>query len=482
LTENARGKKVVRLVKRVSGLLMQLTVFELPQAVAEASLATNPMPGVEFTADAQAVVDQSQLLIQSELTQGTAIGFAEDRTNLQVLKRYFPPAFRVVGYDPKSKRKVILGVEPLAVVEVSGGIFSPYLHPERRRELAKVVCDALILTFPSGRPFELMIPWSGSQQAASTAEVDRNAKKLSTRSGAERVNKRSGRLFRAAIRVSKFELIVSLFQLTTEATGATQLIFNFYSPAVSGAVEVTVDESQQLERIGKTILGFVEGSIRTAAIRRFCGFFSAEIIVDILDPTQKTLHVVLLPPRKDFISNYKEIGVPSPGDDVRPVGHPTLYFPLDQCGRPLYRRGMTLLNRDQQGGCPEKEFLVTIYSKSDIENPERGLIVKLYDRSTCETSILHIGASEMFRICDVADEPHLVQDLINAQVEEQGFQVDDIEYGLKEFTDQGRVESNTATIRNILMDVVLKDLGFYMDAQDCVVPYILSAPRGILPS
>ncbi len=486
ILETARGKKVVRLVRRVSGLLMQLTVFELPSAVAEASLASNPIVGVEFTTDPSEVSDGEVGFVQDQKSNDydatiDAVGFAEDRPKLQNLKRFLPPAFRIVGYDPRSKRKVTLGIEPQAVIEVSGGIFSPYLHPERRRDLAKVVCDALILNFPSGRPFELVVPWSGSKHTVTTAEVDKNAKKMSTRSGAERVNKRPGRIFRAAMRISRYELVVSLYQHKSDVTGETQLIFNFYSPAVSEAVEVVVDESQQVERIGNPVLSFVEGSIRTAAIRRFCRFFAAEIIIDILDPTQKTLHVILLPPRKDFVSDYQEAGVPPPGEDLRPVGLPGVFFPLDTCGRALHRRGMTLLNRDKESLTKSKEFIVTVYTKSVKENPERGLVVKMYDRSSSVTAILHIGASELIRMCNLVDEPDLLRDLVNAQIEEDGFNVDDIEAGFKEFTEKGQVEKKTQSLSNMLVDIVLKDIGFFISPQDTIVPYIVSAPKGILP-
>lgn len=468
---------------------MQLTVFELPTAVAEASLQANPMKGVTFIKEDDKIPEE---FANQEEDDGEwqpkgkqpdhpyEADYAEKRKQTHVLRRFIPPAFRIVGYDPKSKRKVSLGVEPQAAVEVSGGVFSPYFDPEKRRELAKIICDALILNFPSGRPFELMVPWSGAKNF-STAEVEKDAKKISTRSGAERVVKRPGRLFRAAVRISKYELIVSMYQHSSEISGITQLIFNFYSPAVSEAAEITVDEDQQIDRIGAPILSFLEGSIRTAAIRRFCRFFGAEIIVDILDPTVKTLHVVLLPPNKDFVTEYQISGVSEPGENIRPVGYPGIFFPLDTCGKPLHRRGMTLENRDKKSETPTKEFLVTVYTKSELENPERGLVIKFYDRGTSLTSILHVGPSELIRLCDLVDEPDLLRDIVTAQEEEVGWKVDDIEAGFKEFTEKGQLEKKTQTLHNILIDIILKDLGFFISPQETVVPYFKTAPRGIFP-
>ncbi|RYH20765.1 hypothetical protein EON65_22480 [archaeon] len=470
----------MRLVRRVSGILLQLTVFELPQAVAEAALI-----GYIPSNPAHLGIDVSIPELAAAVSRGeNEVGFAEVRTILSNLKRHTPPAFRVVGYDPRSKRKVILSVQPQAILEVAGGVFSPYLNPDKRKDLAKVVCDALMLYFPANKPYELTIPWSGAKNITSNAEVGRD-KKVSNRSSAERVMQRKGRIFRSGMRISKYDLVLSVFQDDSDAamlsTQGMRLIFNFYSPSVSEAAEVVVDEAQQLERMGKLITSNPEGSIRAAAVRRFCRFFRAEIIEDILDPTHRTLHVVLLPPDKGFVSEYQYIRVPPPGENIRPVGLPTVFAPLDTCGVAIHRRGMTLFNRDRDTQPQQKEFLVTVYTKSPIENPERGLVIKLYDRATSQTSVLHLGPSELMRICSHADEPDLMADMVTAQVMQDQSIADVIEEGFKEFTKKGELESKTKSLVDIYVDVVLRDLGFYMSPLDTVVPYVLSAPKGIFP-
>jgi hypothetical protein len=416
----------------------------------------------------------------------TTTGFAEERTETDILSRFAPPAFRIVGYDPRSKRKVTLTVEPQAIVEVAGGVFSPYLHPERKKDLARVVCDAMVLLFPSGRPFEMLIPWSGAKKDLSNATVSGDAK-LSMRSSAERVVQRSGRLFRSAMRVSKYDLLVSLYSHTgsegeAAITGSRQLIFNFYSPAVSEATEVVVTEAEQLERLGRPILGVPEGAMRAAAIRRMCKFFRCEIIEDILDPKVKTMHVVLLPPDKGFVTDYQQVAVPPPGDSIRPVGIPAVFFPLDTCGRVVHRRGMALRCRDRK--LPDRDFLVTVHTKSAAENPERGLVVKLYDRAISSTSILHLGASEIMRQCLQADEPDLLSDMVLAKTMEQdlALALDEIETGFTAITAKGQLEAATQRFVDRLLDIVLADLGYLLDAQDHVVPYLRSVPRGIPPS
>ena len=554
-TDNARGKKIIRLVRRVSGLLMQLAVFELPSTVAdaaysitkaqlqsaaaaaasadmaaalaaqtaenshdgslEASPMPSPMPASRRRADSPTGAGMEVVPMYEEGEDGedqqfgeltaplpdekTAEelreiemrrGFVEQRLKTTVLERYPPPAFRIVGYDPKSKRKLTLGVEPQAIIEVAGGVFSPYLEPEKRKELARVVCDALVLIFPSGKPFELLVPWSGAKKDISTAVVsasDTKGGKMSERSGAERVLKRPGRLFRSAMRISKYELLVSMYAHTVsqaadseENTDNRQLIFNFYSPAVSEAVEVVVKETEQIERLGRPVLHFGEGAQRAVAIRRLSKFFRAEIIEDIMDPQKKTLVVVLLPPDKGYITDYIQVSVPSPGEDVRPVGIPGVFFPLNTCGKPLHREGMSLENRDRSQ--PKKDFLVTVYTKSPAENTERGLVIKLYDRAVSETAILHLGASELIRICNHFDEPDLLRDLVYAQNEEDSFKQDEIENGFSELTAKGELQRKTNALIARVMQIVLGDLGFYISPQETVVPYIRSGPRGIFPS
>jgi hypothetical protein len=130
----------------------------------------------------------------------------------------------------------------------------------------------------------------------------------------------------------------------------------------------------------------------------------------------------------------------------------------------------------------EKDFLITVYTKSAAEGPERGLVVKLYDRATSLTSILHVGPSELMRICQHADEPDLIADIVTAQVAQGQTPADEIEDEFKEFTHKGELESKTKSLINIYVDIVLRDLGFYMSPYYTVMPYIISAAKGVLPS
>jgi hypothetical protein len=571
---------------------MQLTVFELPAAVAESALLARPVKGLFIQKNKEGGIESVEAEVEDDgsttnhlednnsqeikkdnhsmtedgnTNQETTTtgeeegedkkvkfnipkpnvdpeaGPIEERKNLKYLKRYLPPAFRIVGYDPKSRRKVTLGVEPQAVIEVCGGIFSPYLQPERRRELARIVSESLILYFPNtvnkenkeagnnpggeNKPtgggllstFELMIPWSGSSnnQALNTIDLkgtaDKNAKKkrrkggddeedeptisndlkaTAPRTAAARVMNRKGRIFRSVLRISNYELIVSIYQFsvqntipigdtTTPITINNSIIVNFYSPACTEAKEIILSEEQQLERISATIISFQEGAIRTAAIRRLMRFFKAEIIEDIIDNTIRELHVVLLPPGKGFVSEYQNITKPLPNENIRPSGLTSLFWPLDTVGIAIHRCGKTLIDRNNVSH--QRDFLITIYTKSIQEFVERGLIIKLYDRLTCNYSVLHLSPSELIRICNYYHEENLLNDIVNSKIHEESYQIDEIETGFKEFTEKGILEKKTNDLVKMLIKIIIKDLGFFMSPQETIVPYMKSSPKGIFP-
>jgi len=259
-----------------------------------------------------------------------------------------------------------------------------------------------------------------------------------------------------------------------------ELAFTFYTPAVPEPVELCVSEADQIARVGRPVCQFGEGEQRDVACRRLCRFFHAEVEQDILDPRMKTLRVRLLHPRRGLVTDYLQVGVPAPGEDVRPVGLPGVFFPLNSCGRALHRRGMSLPNRARTQAA--RDFVVTVYTKSAIENAERGLVVRLYDRGESLTSVLHLGASELARLVAHFKTPKLLVELVAAQVEEDSLSLDEVEAGFLELTAKGELHRRSQALVNALVDIVLQDLGFYISPQETVVPYMQSGPRGIFPA
>jgi hypothetical protein len=228
--EKVRGKKLLRLARRVSGLLMQLIVFELPPKDEDQEM--------DIKRKDDKPIDEKST---EEKDPNIVDDYAENRLRHVRVAKYEVPNIRIIGYDPLSKRKVILDVTKEMLLDVSGGIYSPFLDPIKRTELAKILCEAMILTYPKNKPFELFIPFSGANISAAVLGKDLK----STRSNADRVIKRPGKLFKNAMKISKLELIVSLFSNPLPGSNETQLVINFYSVSISESFEMVLTQDQQ---------------------------------------------------------------------------------------------------------------------------------------------------------------------------------------------------------------------------------------------
>ena len=483
-----RGKKILRLARRVSGLLMQLTVFELPKSEIEQENEDDKEGDDDKEKEEEKIYDEinNSALFKKSSNNDKVDGVSkfhidENMLSKTKIPRFIAPTMRVIGYDPKSKRKVVLLASPEMMLELSGGMYSPYLDPSRRRDLAKILCEALLLHFPRGKPFELNVAWSGAKSLSTAVASDR--KGSSWRSSADRVVKRPGKIFRSAVRVSKLELLVTLYvQQTVNHLEGEQanlnlekrIIFNFYSTAASEAAEIMVNEDDQIKRIGSTIMSFPDGPIRATVIRRFLRFFQAALMEDPEDMHRKILKVDFAAPKKDFVNEYKNIGVSQPGEDIRPVGVPEVFLPLDTCGRVIHRRGMTLTNLEDKNNIITKDYVVTIYTKSKDEEPERGLVIKMYERGKSDVAILHLGASQCYRLSDEAGEPDLMRDIVAAKELMDGEDLDNLEVNFQTFTKKGDIENERNKLINLLCDIVLADLGVKTNPQQQLLPFIKS--------
>lgn len=551
---NLRGKKILRLARRVSGVILQLTVFEVPPV--DKKTLKKMRTGIDFDEDEEGGKKRTRKVINDEGEEvEEPIGDDDEDEDEDAAKgksllsktkiaHFEAPTLRVIGYDSRSKRKVVYIATPELLVEKAGGPYSPYLDPNKRRDLAKILCESLQLIFPRSKPFELFVPWSGSgSNAAATQQV--TGEKLTWRSGADRVIKRSGKIFRSAMRISKLELLVTLYvqdvpqsvtlnkeleeggggKGTDESKNAEdggedggyeegdgdaedlkrkkeerekkkkeedfevyvpeepkkQLICNFYSTHASEATELVVSEEEQIKRLGKPLLEFTEGIIRATAVRRFCRYFHADLIEDPKDMFKKVLKVQLIKPRKDFVQDYRQVGVQPPGEDIRPVGYPQVFLPLNTCGRMLHRRGMTLTNQTNKN-LPPLEYVVTVYTKTVVEGPERGLVVKMYERGHSETAILHLGTAELQRLITEVQEPDLLKDIVHAKNAVDNDHLDNLEEDFVSLTTKGDKEVEYKKLVDYLIDIVLAQLGVKSNPEEKILPYIKSHPRGIAPN
>jgi len=498
--ELKRGKKICRLVRRVANLLMQVTVFEIAtspeddEAVKNSPYGNDPLEGKsaeELELMALQSIGGKQPVNLDALNGGKTPSFGEgqaEQREVTKIKRHTPPTFKMVGYDPRSKRKAVYKVSPVALLEIAGGVYSPFLDPNRRRELAKIASDALTLTFPKGKPMELGMNWSGSGKETVVAEVKQTAtvKSALSRSSAELVLKRTGKLFRSAVRLGRLECVVTLYVQTLPRanTGAgapeRQLVVNIYCRGASEATEIVLSSEEQIARLGRTIDSFPDGEVRTSAVRRFLRFLHADLIDDPTDPDdpnpKKILHAVLRPAGKDFLTEYAQVKEGVPGEEVRPIGCPTCFMPPNTCGRMLHRRGMSLQHRTKN--VEEAEFLITVYTISDLTGPERGLVIKVYDKTTSEMAILHLGYGEMQRLCNEAGEPDLIRDVTNALQEVNRIQLDKAEEPFDYLTERGDASQAAKKILDLLIDIILSDIGVERSSTEHVIPYLKSQRRG----
>jgi hypothetical protein len=451
------------------------------------------------------------------------------------------PALRVVAYDPQSKRKISFMPPIEAILEISGGIYSPFLDKERRKELAKIVCDSLFLMErPRGSRFELSIRWSGTLQDATAAmiSVKRSWRALSA-AGA----KRKGKLYNASVRISKMELSVTMYSASSAPVGTMrgsrgqehmrphQLVVSFCSNMAPEAVELTVTSEQQESRIGRPLERFVEGSIRDTAARRLCQWFRATLVTDPEDDTRKSLHVELMRVRKGYLNEYEKVGGTEPGEDLRPVGVPECFMPLDTCGDFLYRRSIQLPNRSPD--LDLSNYVVNVYTKRKGDDANKGLVLKMYNPETPDSMVLHVGPSVLARICSQAGEAEadLLRSMATAMRERDaarqqqavpgkgkdggsgsgrgkgkgkgkshstgktakpaeapvdGKNLSDgpVEDGeaLATLTDEGSARSQADRLVEHMVELVLPHLGVYQDPTNNTVPYITSENKGVFPN
>lgn len=509
-----RGRKLLRVAKRITGLLLQLVVFELPLSKEEEEAQFH----MQLELDKQEAKIQEEIqrlkpkLAGAEGEEGDNPGMAKmmEHRRQHRLERYTAPSFRIVGYDPRAKVKCVYPVPTAAVIEIAGGAYSRYLEPSRRRELARIVCDGLQCIFSKGSAFQLFLPYSGTSSLATGAPL---FAKKSIRAPADQVIKRPGKLFRSAMRISLLDLVVTVFAYTpankenakgtpvakptesedqaeesaekkkdgtdaTEAAAAeseeTGLIFNFYAPICSESVDVFVSDKTQVSYLGKRLMNFPEGFPRSMAIRKLCNFFRAHIGDDHVNIGAKVLFVELLPLKGGFIQDYKQVGLAEAGMDIRPVGIPEVFMPPDICGTLMHRRG-TKLYEEKTSRMSERDFVVSVYSKSHREGLERGVVVKLYDKNDQLLVILHVGPSEIQRLIEKEQEYDLLRDIADAKSMNTDSAQDELEQHFSTLTEKAENQRKLKSMYDRFSEIIINDLGVYIDSFGQTSAYLITA-------
>lgn len=466
-----RGRKILRVARRVSGLLLQLVVFEMPKDKKQKS-----------------EIQQDIKEKGSDIKKDGPKNLVTSKHHRAKLEMHEAPTLRVLGYDPRSKQRSIVVCPPQAVLEIAGGAYSAYLEESRRRELARIVCEALQLIYPKGGGFELLVPWA---QTAEIVVAGYGGGKKSWRMSSERVLQRPGKIFRSGVRISNLDLIVSVYLYVSRREGDgdesaanktkidRSVVFNFYAQVASETTEIVLTEAVQIEYMGRCVQNFIQGDARATAIRNMCKFFSAEIEEDPNDSTKKVLNVELMPKNKGYIVDYKEIGLPKPGEDQRATGVPSVFMPPDTAGALLYRLNTKLFVK-QSNATSDIEFLVSVFSKTKLEGPERGLVVKVYDPTISMTNVLHYSPSEVARLAKSSkdhDGETLLRELVSIKerIVDEDFSRDRLEENFSLLTEKGESVEQLEKLTLALCKLAVEDIGITLNSQGERTLYSLSS-------
>jgi hypothetical protein len=539
-----KGQKIHRLTRRINGLLLQLTVYDvdreiLPQLILQQQQIQDKNEKLyqnEFLIAVKPSENQSPVggltpTLQQQLSfirtpKGDKSPITE--TSLQT------PAFRIIGYDPRRKRKAMCIALPAAIVEIAGGKFSPLLQSlDQRIELAKVVCEQLVAFFPRGaeNEFELVLRWSRapritgmvivrdkSSSVASAPSYSSGAAALGSQEAAiaaqqaavDKILRRPYKLYHHNLVITNYECIVAIFaevvtDLPSNRSAASvssrqqlvkkSIIVNVYVKLASESMELIVSEDEQVERLGKCALDYPEGSIRDAAMRRFCRFLQVRLEEDDFDMSKQVIRLALLEKKRAYLSEYLTIEPRSTDlTAVRPMGVPTPFLPLDSLGYFIYRRSMNLALRkilyfssksDKQRFQEEeqhRECIVSVYSKSASDPPERGLVLKIYDQKSRGYSILHAGSSSLENLCKNAAKAELLEKMRLTRISLEQLVFDDFERDFQMTTEAGDASYEANKLVLQLVDIVLADLGLQETPDLKYIAYFRSSAYGVLPT
>jgi hypothetical protein len=493
LEADKRGKKILRAAKRVSGVLLQLIVFELPltdaeeqqqfeeemdrdraaaaelERAEEARAALSERPDTALTAaDADAGTRPGTA---EAAGTGTGTGGGDDDEEEEVeytrpkrrqrikLEKCLAPSFRIVGFDPRSKLKCTYIVTNEATIEIAGGAYSMFLNKDKRRELARIVCDGLQCIFEPGS-FQLFLAFAGAVAFETGAPP---IERRSARASADQVAVRPGKIFRSAMRISDLDLLVTIYATPPDPEareGGEQhaIMCTFYIQAATKGVDIAVSEKIQKEYLGKPLVKIQEGLPRAMSIRKLCHYFKAKLRDDRKNQGCKLLLVDLLPLKGGFIQEFRQVGMPKPGQDIRPVGCPAIFMPPDTCGVLLHRRGTRLFDKILKAKT-DVEYVVSVHTKSAQEGCERGLVVKIYDRGGSSTMILHIGPSEISRLMLRAGQMGLLADIAAAREADTDSARDALEANFETLTEKSENLRMLKKMYDTFTNVIIDDVG-----------------------
>lgn len=219
---------------------------------------------------------------------------------------------------------------------------------------------------------------------------------------------------------------------------------------------------------------FKEGQERIAALRRLIRCFYCSIETDEDDRFIKHLRVHLLESEKDFISDYKQVGMPDESSEIRPVGMPDVFLPLDVKGDQYARRVITLTSQDLFGR-RTKQYVASIYSKQKGVGVENGIVITLYERESSYNGVLHVNKKELKKFCKLLGAGDILDRLVKTREMIENYPDDAMTRAFEMLTDKGKLIIQMRKVTEELLSLILDDVRVRQDAQEKTVPFLLSA-------
>ena len=341
-----RGRKLLRKGVKVSGVLLQVQVFEIM-----------PLDDTENKA----------------------------------------PSLRFLAYDPATGNKMVLEVPGAAVEEVIPKERTNLITENSNRyALADEVCANLKLLFPRGMPPELVLPWSGGGEIG-LVDGDDSA---STRPIEEKNKRSTDLLMRAGFALqhldghTSYDAIVSVF-VHKEVEDALRI--NIYVPRISESCEIAVLESEQRQVLnGRKALSYPRGEPIVTALGNVVRCLKLSIQDDAKIAKKRNLVATFIHKvGKPWHAAYTRLET---DDEIvdRPTGQAGVVFiPADTRGDLVIRKGIKVSNL---------EVLVSVSTRAKGEEAGHGLVFEAYDPQTSVTSTLHVVAGELKRLVNFRED------------------------------------------------------------------------------
>ncbi|GMH87214.1 hypothetical protein TL16_g10785 [Triparma laevis f. inornata] len=366
-----RGRKLLRKAIKVSGILLQVQVFEI-------------MP--------------------KDSTENDA------------------PTLRFLAYDPSTGNKMMLEVPGSCVEELIIAERKEFITViSNRYAMADEMCNNLRLLFPRGMPPELVMNWSkgGDHGMEDGGEGGGKSKRP-----VEEKNKRSNDLLmRAGLNLQhldghvSYDAIVSVF-VHKEVEDALRV--NIYVPRISESCEVAVLEHEQRRVLnGRKAITYPRGEPIQTALGNVCKCLKLALQDDPKIAKKKNLVATFVYSEgKPWKAAYSRLEIDDPIVN-RPVGQGGVVFiPADTRGDLVLRRGIKVSN---------VEVIVSVSSRGTGESPGHGLVIEAYDPVSAVTTVLHVVSGELQRLVnnreDVWEEDRVLETvelLLNRLVLERG--------------------------------------------------------------